>query len=156
MEYEFYGGTPPHQESETSLAAAEAIRPKAGSKRLEVLQLLEFKGPYGATDEEIALALGKDRSCTIPRRRELEIGGWVVDSGMTRLTRCKHKSIVWVARGVPVEPFQKKKKPSQIIAELNIANMSLGAENRDLKNTVESLRKQLSFARRNQCQCKKI
>jgi hypothetical protein len=141
VDYEFYGGTPPHQKIETSLAAAEAIRPKAGSKRLAVLNFLEFRGPVGATDEEIAIVLGTDRSSTVPRRRELVMGGWVVDSGSTRLTRCKRRSIVWVARGVPVEPQPKKKSNRQVIKELN--------------EEVEALKKQLSHTRGNQCQFKK-
>jgi hypothetical protein len=81
--YPHYNGTPPHSNPTTSLEAAEAIRPSAGSLRAKVLAYLTLY-PH-STDEDIQLGLGMDGNTQRPRRRELEQMGKIRESGIKRL-----------------------------------------------------------------------
>lgn len=83
--------------SATSEAAAEAIKPKAGSQRARVYAFILGRGEYGATDEEIQAALGISESSVRPRRGELREAGLIHDSGRTRPTRSGGQATVWVA-----------------------------------------------------------
>ena len=92
--------TAPYQShSSTSLAAAASIRPTAGTLRAKVLEYLELRGSYGATDEEQQLALGMDPSTQRPRRIELmKDYDLVFFSGKKRNTSSDHSANVWVLR----------------------------------------------------------
>lgn len=68
----------PH--SETSHDAAEKAEPHAGTERARVLAHLESVGTYGATDEEIQIALGMNPSTQRPRRVELQKAGQVEEA----------------------------------------------------------------------------
>ncbi len=92
--YELYRGTPPHQRSDTSIAAAEAIRPSVNGLRARVLQFIQGQCS-GATDEEIQGALQMGGSTERPRRRELVQLGLVLDSGLRRPTASGKKAAVW-------------------------------------------------------------
>ncbi len=81
--------------SQTSRAAAEAIRPDTGRLRLAVLVAIRDAG--GLTDEEGIDATGISPNCYRPRRVELVQMGKVIDSGKTRLTKSLRKAVVWVA-----------------------------------------------------------
>ena len=90
---------PAQHHSETSVAAAEQIKPKAETLRARVLYYLRCCGERGATDEEIQLALGMGGSTQRPRRTELQSAGLIVDSGRKRETVSKRAAVVWVAKG---------------------------------------------------------
>lgn len=88
---------PCQRHSDTSRAAAEAIKPKAGTLRARVLANVVAKGGHGVTDEEGQAALGMNPNTYRPRRRELEQAGKVVDSGLRRPTHAGRKAVVWMA-----------------------------------------------------------
>ena len=99
-------GYVPH--SPTSREAAERIEPVAGTMRAKVLDVIRGRGAEGATDDEIQRVLDLSQNSARPRRRELELGGLVRDSGRTRPTRSGRQAAVWVegdgravSRGVP-------------------------------------------------------
>lgn len=82
---------------DTSRLAALRARPNSGTQRAKILDFIERRGPYGATDEEIQASLGLSPNSERPRRVELVTGGWVVDSGARRLTESGNDSIVWIS-----------------------------------------------------------
>jgi hypothetical protein len=85
---------PPRQEhSETSVDAAQAIRPVAGTLRYEVYNCLCVHGPQ--TDEEIHDRLGGNPGTYRARRIELWRAGLVRDTGITRPTRSGRQATVW-------------------------------------------------------------
>ena len=88
---------PAQHHSETSLAAAEAIRPSAASLRMKVLGFIVARGGDGATDPEIQAALRMEGSTQRPRRVELVDAGLVRDSGRKRTTASLRRATVWVA-----------------------------------------------------------
>ena len=69
FQYTLYGGTPPHQDVDTSLAAAEEIRPHINRLHAVVLQCL--RAMDDATDEQIQDSTGLSGSTVRPRRGEL-------------------------------------------------------------------------------------
>lgn len=87
---------PAQRHSPTSVAAAEAIAPRAGSLRAHVYDWLKARGADGGTDEEMQTALQMSPNTQRPRRVELEQLGLVQNSGRTRLTRAGRKAVVWV------------------------------------------------------------
>ena len=88
---------PPFQRhSATSMAAAAAIEPKAGTLRAAVLTFVRNRGRLGATDEEIQLALHMNGSTERPRRVELQNAGLVIDSTRIRKTRAGRIAVVWI------------------------------------------------------------
>lgn len=80
---------------ETSARAAEKALPRSGTKRAKVYEFL--RSNYGATDEEIEIALGMSGNTVRPTRISLMKDGWVVDSGLYRKTRGGNDAIVWRA-----------------------------------------------------------
>lgn len=87
---------PPYQRhSDTSRAAAEAIKPKRVSLRQRVLDAIRTNGLYGMTDEEIQAATGISPNTARPRRVELVAAGLVVDLGERRPTASGKMSVVW-------------------------------------------------------------
>lgn len=87
---------PPHVYSQTSRAAAEAIRPDTSRLRALVLGAIEEHG--GLTDEEGIDATGIAPSTYRPRRIELVQRGLVADSGHERKTRSGRWAVVWIKR----------------------------------------------------------
>ena len=89
--------SPPAQaHSETSKAAARAIRPDANRLRDSVYAAIREAGANGLTDEELIILTAMNPSTARPRRGELVDLGRVVDSGRTRLTHSKRKATVWI------------------------------------------------------------
>jgi hypothetical protein len=88
--------TPYISHSETSRAAADSIEPEAGTLRYAVLAYIRRAGEAGATDEEVQTGVPMRANTQRPRRRELELGGLVRDSGTTRLVRSGRLAVVWV------------------------------------------------------------
>lgn len=80
--------------SPTSKAAAEAIKPTAGTLRAAVLELLKAKGPL--TDEQIADALEMNPSTARPRRIELKRAGLIREAG-TAKTKSGRDAAKWEA-----------------------------------------------------------
>ena len=97
--YELYGGTPPHSDSETSLAAAHKIKTSAESLRGRVLQYIRDEAARGATDDELEVALDMRHQTASARRRELVLQGAIIDSGRRRKTRSGRFAKVWVELG---------------------------------------------------------
>ena len=90
---------PAQRHSDTSRAAAEGIKPHAGTLRGLIYQYLCERGP--ASDEQLQEALCMGSSTERPRRRELELAGLVYDTGATTKTRSGRNATLWAAR---VEP----------------------------------------------------
>ncbi|MEZ6127895.1 MAG: hypothetical protein R3C59_04385 [Planctomycetaceae bacterium] len=82
---------PPHNGTDTSMAAAERIQPAVTGQRRKVLDFVRDRGELGATDSEIQAGLNIPGDTERPRRRELEQAGLITDSG-DRRDGCK----VWL------------------------------------------------------------
>ena len=83
--------------SETSLEAAIAAEPNAGTQRRRVLDKMREFLSTGLTDHEMQYLLHLNPSTQRPRRVELVKAGLVKDSGNTRLTPSGRRAVVWVA-----------------------------------------------------------
>lgn len=94
--YQPYGGDPPSQKhSSTSKAAASSIKKKIGPLHRRVMAYL-LANPQGASDERMMDDLHLGGNTLRPRRRELQLMGYVEDSGRTVLTRSRRLAVVWV------------------------------------------------------------
>ncbi len=80
----------------TSAAAAAAALPHTATQRRRVLDAIRDAGRDGLTDEEVEDALHLGGNSARPRRKELEEGGLIVDSGERRETSTGRAAIVWV------------------------------------------------------------
>lgn len=87
---------PPAVNQETSIEAAESIKPTAGTLRKKVLEFIQNVGP--ATDEEMQRALKMPPNTQRPRRRELVLSGHLMDSGEKRKTDSGRRAVVWTDR----------------------------------------------------------
>lgn len=95
---DLYGGEPPHQRhSDTSTASADEL-PEERRRTLRAQVLAYIVRMRGATDEEMQTALGMEGNTERPRRRELQLGGLIVDSGQRRLTTSRRRAVVWIPR----------------------------------------------------------
>lgn len=93
-QYELFAGSPPHvAHSDTSRAAAEAIAPKISVLHREILDHLSLVP--GATDEEMQHDLFMGPNTQRPRRRELQLMGRIVDSGLRRPTSSGRAAVIW-------------------------------------------------------------
>jgi len=95
---DLYGGEPPHQKhSDTSTGAADQLpEERRRTLRARVMAKIAASGDDGATDEEIQIAFEMEGNTERPRRRELQLGGLIVDSGRRRLTTSGRQAVVWV------------------------------------------------------------
>jgi hypothetical protein len=81
--------------SATSAQAADSVTPKTlNALQAKVLRFLQTCGAFGATDEEMQLALGMNPSTQRPRRIELARRGLVVTCG-TRRTSSGRMAGIW-------------------------------------------------------------
>ena len=71
--------SPPHNGTETSIAAAESVRGSATSQQERIYAWLAANGP--ASDEAIGLALGLSGDTVRPRRGALRDAGRIVQDG---------------------------------------------------------------------------
>ncbi len=85
--------------SPTSRAAAEGIRPTAGTLRAVVLAAITKAGARGLTDEEGIAATGMGSSTYRPRRIELVARNLVRDSWQKRKTAAGRDAAVWCITG---------------------------------------------------------
>jgi hypothetical protein len=72
---------------DTRVAAAVSIEPLRPNMLRQVFDFITDRGPYGATDEETAIALNMRESTARARRVELRDGGQVRDSHNRRKSR---------------------------------------------------------------------
>ncbi len=84
------------RDSETSIAAAKDVRPKAPSYRAACLGFVYGRGRAGATNEEVATALGMKIQTVCPRMKELREAGQLVDSQLRRETDSGRQAVVWI------------------------------------------------------------
>lgn len=93
---------PPANWSDTSRAAAHAIRESAPAQRERVFAFIAARGEQGATIEEIAEGLGIRVASTCGRVAELArpVAGpaRIADSGERRRTSSGQPAKIWVAR----------------------------------------------------------
>lgn len=92
---------PAQRNSPTSVAASALIEPTAGTLRAQVLAYLRAcAADYGATDEEMQVALRMNPSTQRPRRIELEKLGLVLRTAQTRKTQSGRDAVVFIAAEV--------------------------------------------------------
>lgn len=90
-----YGGHAPSQgHSPTSMAAGASIEKTIGPLHLKVLDYLT-RHP-GATDEILCDKLLLGGNTLRPRRRELQLMGYVLDSGKVMPTRSGRNAVIWI------------------------------------------------------------
>ncbi len=87
--------------SPTSRAAAKRIGPAVESIRQRVLDFIAGRGFEGATDQEVAGALGMLSDTSRARRVELRDRGQIVDSGRRRPSPSGRPATVWIANPFP-------------------------------------------------------
>ena len=92
-------GPPAAAHRPTSVAAAAAIEPALGTLEQRVLRAIVEAGPGGLTDAELQRSLKMAGNTERPRRRNLERGGYVRDSGLRRATTSGRHAVAWVATG---------------------------------------------------------
>jgi transcription initiation factor IIE alpha subunit len=81
--------------SKTSNDAADALGPATlNAMQHSLVEFLQTRGAFGATDEEMQLALRMNPNTQRPRRRELEDAGLIVRDG-TRKTKSRRNADVW-------------------------------------------------------------
>lgn len=101
-QHSLFGPAPKYQaHSDTSKSAAAEIEGKARTLRGTVYTFLKISGMYGATDEELQIALGMNPSTERPRRIELVELGLVKKRGKTRPTKSGRQAVVWIALKKP-------------------------------------------------------
>jgi len=81
--------------SQTSKQAASFVRSEAPNMRVAVLGFIRLSGSYGATDEEVEIALGFKHQTASARRNELMNMGLIKRAG-TRKTESGCSADVWV------------------------------------------------------------
>ena len=108
----------PHNGTDTSIMAAEEIKPHLGRLQAEVYSYLLKQEAGGATCHEIAQMLGLSLQSATPRVYELRLKGKVRDSGHRRLTPTQRLAIVWVHDNVPAEVQGPYKSLTQQLREL--------------------------------------
>lgn len=85
---------PPSVHVDTSMEAAEAIKPVASSIRARVLKYIRECGTFGATEEMVEDYLKLDGNTIRPRIWELMKEGKVIDSGSRGFTKSGRKARV--------------------------------------------------------------
>ena len=79
----------------TSAKAADSLGPATlNAMQRSLVEFLQTRGVFGATDEEMQLALRMNPNTQRPRRRELEDAGLIVRDG-TRKTKSRRNADVW-------------------------------------------------------------
>jgi len=87
------GGTG-YRETDTSAIAAQAVEPKAGTVRAQVLAQFH-RNVFPMTADEIAGQLGIEFITVRPRVTELGNRGLLKDSGVRRIGRFGRPQIAW-------------------------------------------------------------
>lgn len=87
----------PRHPRPTQEQAALRIKYALSGLRQTVLRAIQDATDRGTTDSELQTMLDMDGNTERPRRKELEMAGYIRDSGTTRLNRRGNQEIVWVA-----------------------------------------------------------
>jgi hypothetical protein len=110
-----YGGDPPSQRhSRTSRAAAAQIKHRVGPLHQKLLNYLR-EHPRGASDEQLMDALNLGGNTERPRRRELQLMGYICDSGRRTITRSNRQAVMWVVS----PPGELIKRPTAVAPIIN-------------------------------------
>ena len=88
----YHGEPPAVSHSATSIAAAREIKRAIGSLHKRILDHLK---EHPSTDEEMQSALDIGANTQRPRRRELQLMGYILDSGEVRPTSAGRSAVVW-------------------------------------------------------------
>jgi hypothetical protein len=91
-----YPYVPGHVNTDTSEEAADSMLDHVGRLQGMVLEHLAKRQKLGATDWELERDLGLRHQTVSARRREMELRGFVRNSGEKRLTDSGRRAIVWV------------------------------------------------------------
>lgn len=118
---EHLGTTTGKKHPETSHKAAMRARPRSGTQRKTVLNLIKSAYPNGYIDEQMVQILGMNPNSQRPRRVELVEGGWIIDSGLRRLTSYGEEAIVW--RYVQWSEFLKENRERYIESRKHRADL---------------------------------
>lgn len=94
---DIYPHAPGHRGVDTSVAAADDLKPKLGRLQRMVLAAIREAGWIGLTADEIADRLKMERWSVQPRTSELKLRGLIRDSGARRPNTTGKLAIVWVA-----------------------------------------------------------
>ncbi len=96
-----YNGEPPHVAgSETSLEAAEFIKPNKVAMEQKILRFIKERGEEGAICDEIEASLGfKHQTCSA-RVRGLYLSGKIEKTKHKRRTRSGCNAAVYIARAL--------------------------------------------------------
>jgi hypothetical protein len=87
------------RESDTSHDAADSLDESALSAlRAKIYALIDVRGEYGATCDEIEVGLALRHQTASARVRELALGALIFDSGRRRLTRSGRGARVYCTR----------------------------------------------------------
>ncbi len=108
----------PHNGTDTSMMAAEEIKPHLGRLQSEVYSYIVKQEVSGATCHEIAQMLNLSLQSATPRVYELRLKGKVRDSGHRRLTPTQRLAIVWIQADLPPEAQGPYKTLTQQLREL--------------------------------------
>ena len=79
MSYEFYDGMAPHNKTDTSIAAAKEMTPRAKPIREQVFDLLS-SARDGMTCDEVEVALSRPHTTVSARIRELVLVDKIMES----------------------------------------------------------------------------
>lgn len=108
--FESYPLAPGDTGRDTSVEAAEAMRPTAALLRDRVLDRVRGAGQDGMTADECATALGESVLAVRPRFSELAALGRIVDSEQRRANLSGRRAIVWRARAPTVSSTEESDK----------------------------------------------
>jgi hypothetical protein len=108
----FYGGTPPHGDRDTSISAAESVIEDAGVWREKIYQEIHKAGADGRTLGEFE-ARGWLHQTAGPRIRELCLAGRIGDSGKRRRNRSGRWAIAWVIADLAPEQNRYARRPTK-------------------------------------------
>ena len=91
-----YPDAPGHRGVDTSIEAANDIAPDLGRYQRSAFSFILAAGDAGLTAEELAAAMGVERTTAQPRTSELRLRHMIKDSGQRRRNVSGKRAIVWV------------------------------------------------------------
>lgn len=90
-----YPDVPGHRGVDTSIAAAESVKDRAGILREKCLAYVKRWGMTGSTADECAESLGESVLSIRPRFTELRLANRIEDTGTRRPNASGRNAIVW-------------------------------------------------------------
>ena len=119
--------------SETSKAAADSMKPIAGSIKHRVYEYILRRGSTGATDDEIEIGLQLTHQTASARRRNLELAGALVKTENKRPTRSGRSAFVYTAiPGANLAAPGRPRKPRGERCEVKVTAYLTRAHHADL------------------------